>query len=269
MGGLVHSQRVLLALTQAGLSREESYALVQRNAMKVWESDGQLSLLDLLKADPDVSKRLSAEELDGLFDLGYHMKSRRHDLRPGVRHVSLSVSQSTNFCVHCANPRLFCATGRGLWKQSKTSANATRMRRARASAFASSRAVICSSCRSTGSCLRASENIHHLLRESHVTLIDEPLGKFRSRPGAPRPSQPVLAPQRNAGIARAYAVRLTDDPDLVDIAFQLSEGRVLLEAVPSPDASANISAALAASSPVSPISPVRRCSKAPLAGCVR
>src|SRR5574338_280126 len=51
MGGLVHSQRVLLALTQAGLSREDSYALVQRNAMKVWESDGQLSLLNLLKGD--------------------------------------------------------------------------------------------------------------------------------------------------------------------------------------------------------------------------
>ena len=74
MGGLVHSQRVLLALTQAGLSREESYALVQRNAMKVWESDGELSLLDLLKGDADVSQRLSAEQLDALFDLGYHMK---------------------------------------------------------------------------------------------------------------------------------------------------------------------------------------------------
>jgi adenylosuccinate lyase len=74
MGGLVHSQRVLLALTQAGLSREESYALVQRNAMKVWESDGELSLLSLLKADPDVSKQLSTDELDGLFDLGYHMR---------------------------------------------------------------------------------------------------------------------------------------------------------------------------------------------------
>jgi adenylosuccinate lyase len=74
MGGLVHSQRVLLALTQAGLSREESYSLVQRNAMKVWESDGQLSLLDLLKDDPEVMQRLSVEQLDALFDLGYHMK---------------------------------------------------------------------------------------------------------------------------------------------------------------------------------------------------
>jgi adenylosuccinate lyase len=74
MGGLVHSQRVLLALTQAGLSREESYALVQRNAMRVWESDGQLSLLDLLKADPEVSQRLSTDQLDALFDLGYHLK---------------------------------------------------------------------------------------------------------------------------------------------------------------------------------------------------
>jgi adenylosuccinate lyase len=56
------------------LSREESYALVQRNAMKVWESDGQLSLLDLLKADPEVSARLPAEQLDALFDLDYHLK---------------------------------------------------------------------------------------------------------------------------------------------------------------------------------------------------
>ncbi|KGB54173.1 Adenylosuccinate lyase [Sphingopyxis sp. LC81] len=74
MGGLVHSQRVLLALTQAGASREESYVLVQRNAMKVWDSDGQLSLLELLKADADVTAKLSADELTALFDLGYHMK---------------------------------------------------------------------------------------------------------------------------------------------------------------------------------------------------
>ena len=74
MGGLVHSQRVLLALTQAGLSREESYALVQRNAMKVWESDGQLSLLDLLKNDLEVSQRLPADQLEQLFNLDYHLK---------------------------------------------------------------------------------------------------------------------------------------------------------------------------------------------------
>lgn len=74
MGGLIHSQRVLLALTQAGLTRDDSYRLVQRNAMKVWESDGALSLLDLLKADVDVRARLSAAELEGLFDLGYHFR---------------------------------------------------------------------------------------------------------------------------------------------------------------------------------------------------
>ena len=74
MGGLVHSQRVLLALTQAGLSREESYALVQRNAMKVWESDGDLSLLELLRKDPEVTSRLSQEQLEALFDLDYHLK---------------------------------------------------------------------------------------------------------------------------------------------------------------------------------------------------
>ncbi|MGX7951813.1 adenylosuccinate lyase [Tsuneonella sp. HG249] len=72
MGGLVHSQRVLLALTQAGVSREDAYRLVQRNAMKVWDSDGALSLLDLLKADPEVTAALSPDELEDKFDLAYH-----------------------------------------------------------------------------------------------------------------------------------------------------------------------------------------------------
>ncbi len=74
MGGLIHSQRVLLALTQNGVSREDAYAIVQRNAMKVWESDGRLQLLDLLKQDADVSAALSEEELTALFDLEYHLK---------------------------------------------------------------------------------------------------------------------------------------------------------------------------------------------------
>ncbi|MEO7655389.1 MAG: adenylosuccinate lyase [Sphingomicrobium sp.] len=72
MGGLIHSQRVLLALTQAGLSREDSYALVQRNAMKVWESDGALSLLELLKSDPNVAAKLGDDDLERLFDLEHH-----------------------------------------------------------------------------------------------------------------------------------------------------------------------------------------------------
>ena len=74
MGGLVHSQRVLLALTQAGLSREDSYRLVQRGAMKVWESDGALSLCDLLKADPEVTAALSPAAIEEKFDLGYHFR---------------------------------------------------------------------------------------------------------------------------------------------------------------------------------------------------
>ncbi|VXC47847.1 adenylosuccinate lyase [Sphingomonas sp. 8AM] len=74
MGGLVHSQRVLLALTQAGVSREDAYRLVQRNAMKVWESDGALSLQELLKADPEVTAALSTAEIDEKFDLGYHYR---------------------------------------------------------------------------------------------------------------------------------------------------------------------------------------------------
>ncbi|KEO87463.1 adenylosuccinate lyase [Erythrobacter sp. JL475] len=74
MGGLVHSQRVLLALTQAGVSREDAYRLVQRNAMKVWESSGALSLLDLLKGDEEVTAALSDAELEEKFDLEYHFK---------------------------------------------------------------------------------------------------------------------------------------------------------------------------------------------------
>jgi len=70
LGGLVHSQRVLLALTQKGVSREAAYAAVQRNAMKVWRGEG--NFLDLLTADPDVT--LSAGELAELFDLAYHFK---------------------------------------------------------------------------------------------------------------------------------------------------------------------------------------------------
>ena len=74
MGGLIHSQRVLLALTQAGVSREDAYRLVQRNAMKVWESGGNLMLLDLLKADEEVTAALSQSELEEKFDLEYHFK---------------------------------------------------------------------------------------------------------------------------------------------------------------------------------------------------
>jgi len=74
MGGLIHSQRVLLALTQAGASREDAYALVQRSAMQVWQSDGRLQLYDLLAADPDVTRWLAAADLAPLFDLDYHLK---------------------------------------------------------------------------------------------------------------------------------------------------------------------------------------------------
>ena len=70
--GLVHSQRVLLALTQAGVSREDAYRLVQRNAMKVWE-EGADFLYELL-SDKDVRKALSEDEIREKFDLGYHTK---------------------------------------------------------------------------------------------------------------------------------------------------------------------------------------------------
>jgi adenylosuccinate lyase len=72
LGGLIHSQRVLLALTEAGVPREQAYRLVQRNAMKVWETgaDFQAALL----ADKDVTKVLSPDEIKAQFDLGYHTK---------------------------------------------------------------------------------------------------------------------------------------------------------------------------------------------------
>jgi adenylosuccinate lyase len=72
LGGLIHSQRVLLALTQKGVSREEAYTYVQRNAMPVWRGEGDF--LTLLKKDPDVSKALNTAELEALFDLDYHLK---------------------------------------------------------------------------------------------------------------------------------------------------------------------------------------------------
>jgi adenylosuccinate lyase len=72
LGGLIHSQRVLLALTQKGMSREAAYAVVQRNAMPVWRGDGDF--LTLLRQDTDVRKALSDAELESLFDLHYHLK---------------------------------------------------------------------------------------------------------------------------------------------------------------------------------------------------
>jgi adenylosuccinate lyase len=70
LGGLVHSQRVMLALTQAGVSRENAYAAVQENAMKVWRGEGRF--IDFLKADARVT--LPHDQLEALFDLGYHTK---------------------------------------------------------------------------------------------------------------------------------------------------------------------------------------------------
>jgi adenylosuccinate lyase len=73
LGGLVHSQRVLIALTQKGATREEAYRMVQRNAMKVWRGEAD-DFLALLKADPDVRKHLGDAELAAHFDLAHHMK---------------------------------------------------------------------------------------------------------------------------------------------------------------------------------------------------
>jgi adenylosuccinate lyase len=72
LGGLVHSQRVLLALTQKGISREAAYAAVQRNAMKVWRGEGKF--LDLLQADPEVGAQLNGQDLAELFDYNYFLR---------------------------------------------------------------------------------------------------------------------------------------------------------------------------------------------------
>jgi adenylosuccinate lyase len=72
LGGLIHSQRVLIALTQKGMAREDAYRLVQRNAMRAWETGGDF--LTLLKTDLEVSKALAAAELESLFDLAYHTR---------------------------------------------------------------------------------------------------------------------------------------------------------------------------------------------------
>jgi adenylosuccinate lyase len=73
LGGLVHSQRVLLALTAKGMSRDAAYEAVQRNAMRAWSDGGDF--LALLKQDPEIAKRLTESELEGLFELAYHLKN--------------------------------------------------------------------------------------------------------------------------------------------------------------------------------------------------
>ena len=74
MGGLVFSQRVLLALTQAGVKREDAYRIVQKNAMDVWDSDGEKHFADLLKADDIVAEKLTAKDIDKIFDTAFYTK---------------------------------------------------------------------------------------------------------------------------------------------------------------------------------------------------
>jgi adenylosuccinate lyase len=76
LGGLVDSQRFLLALTQAGMSREDAYRLVQKHAMAAWQSQGLGAprFAELLKGDPEIARYLSAEAIDASFDTAYHLK---------------------------------------------------------------------------------------------------------------------------------------------------------------------------------------------------
>jgi adenylosuccinate lyase len=71
LGGLIYSQRILLELTQKGVSREESYALVQKNAMEAWSNDKTFK--DLIMNDPDIKKVIKEDELTKLFSLDYHL----------------------------------------------------------------------------------------------------------------------------------------------------------------------------------------------------
>jgi adenylosuccinate lyase len=75
MGGLLFSQNVLLALTQAGVAREDAYRLVQRNAMKVWECEGATKLIDFLKSDADVTARLTEADFTRIFDEQQYIKN--------------------------------------------------------------------------------------------------------------------------------------------------------------------------------------------------
>jgi len=72
LGGLVDSQRFLLALTQAGMSREDAYRLVQKHALAAWQGGARLA--DRLKSDPEIGRYLTAEQIDGSFDTAYHLK---------------------------------------------------------------------------------------------------------------------------------------------------------------------------------------------------
>jgi adenylosuccinate lyase len=72
LGGLVDSQRFLLALTQAGMSREDAYRLVQKHAMASWHGGGHFA--DLLKSDPEIARYLTPEQIDASFDTAYHLK---------------------------------------------------------------------------------------------------------------------------------------------------------------------------------------------------
>ena len=87
LGGLIHSQRVLLALTQKGVSREDAYALVQRNAMPVWRGEGDF--LTLLKADKDVRKGAAGRRARGAVRSRLSLQARRHDFRAGVRGIDI------------------------------------------------------------------------------------------------------------------------------------------------------------------------------------
>jgi adenylosuccinate lyase len=72
LGGLVHSQRVMIALTQKGVAREDAYRLVQRNAMRVWQGEGEF--LAFLRVDKDLRAHLNDAELAEMFDMNHHFK---------------------------------------------------------------------------------------------------------------------------------------------------------------------------------------------------
>ena len=113
LGGLVHSQRVLIALTQKGVAREDAYRLVQRNAMKVWRGEGDF--LALLKADKDVRKHLSEAELEANFDLDYHFKhvdTIFARVRPGLSRAASTRVDALSTMLHQPQRRVHSCRGR-------------------------------------------------------------------------------------------------------------------------------------------------------------
>ena len=204
--------------------------------MKVWESDGKLSLLELLKADPEVTARVPPDRARKAVRPRLPFEARGHDLRPGVRPFGLTRPTGQ---LAGADGDLSVMMG----PRDRMADQVSSVEEMHADSIAepqagddatSSRAAICSSCRWTGWCFALRRTSIACSSKSHVTLIGEPLGEFVHAQALHDLRNLISRLSGTTGIARAYRVRLTDETGLVDIAFQVSDGRVILEAMPQP-----------------------------------